>query len=113
MKHDEGIQSGWEDAADNLHERDGKYGTSELRVQAVVQLYTDNDSAAPSPTTFGEYMECLVIVPRVWQMPQATSRPGSSYITQSSVKPQVGNKHIWSSAIRRALSVTFAECEPC
>jgi hypothetical protein len=37
MKVDELTQPGWEDAAEYFLERDKKYGTSELRVPAVVQ----------------------------------------------------------------------------
>jgi len=36
MKLDELTQPGWEDAADYFREQDNKYGTSELRVPAVV-----------------------------------------------------------------------------
>ena len=62
MKLDELIQPGWGDAADYFHERVQTYGRSELRVPAVVQLYTDQDVAAPAPITFGELMECHYIV---------------------------------------------------
>jgi len=44
---------------------------------------------APAPTTFGELMECLEIVPRISQMPQWTSRPGSSNIRPESMKLQL------------------------
>jgi hypothetical protein len=87
MQLDELPQPGWEDAVNYFCEREKKYGTSELRVQAVVQPPTDDDAATPAPTTFGELMECLEIVPGISQMPQGTTRPGSSYIRLSSVKP--------------------------
>jgi hypothetical protein len=75
MKLDELTQPGWEDAADYFRERDKKYGTTELRVPAVVQPQTMDDAPAPPPATFGELMESLDIVPRISQRPQGTSRP--------------------------------------
>jgi len=65
MKLDELTQPRWEDAADYFREKDKVYGTSELMVAAVVQPQTDDDAAVPSPTTFGELMECLEIVPGI------------------------------------------------
>jgi len=88
MKLDKLTQPGWEDAADYFRERDKKYGTSELRVPAVVQPQTNNDAPAPPPTTFGELMESLGIVPGISPRPQGTSRPGSSHIRLCSGKPQ-------------------------
>jgi hypothetical protein len=88
MKLDELTQPGWEDAADYFRERDKKYGTTELRVPAVVQPQTMDDAPAPPPATFGELMESLDIVPGISQRPQGTSRPGSSHIRLGSVKPQ-------------------------
>ena len=88
MKLDELTQPGWEDAADYFRERDKMYGTAQLRVPVVVQPQTDDDASAPPPTTFGELMERLDIVPGISQMPQGTSRPGSSHIRLGSVKPQ-------------------------
>jgi len=88
MKLDELTQPGWEDTADYFCERDEKYGTAELRVPVVVQPQTDDDASAPPPTTFGELMDRLDTVPRISQMPQGTSWPGSSHIRLGSVKPQ-------------------------
>jgi len=88
MKLDELTQPGWEDAADYFRERDKKYSTAELRVPVVIQPQTDDGASAPPPTTFGERMERLDIVPGISQMAQGTSRPGSSHIRLSSVKPQ-------------------------
>jgi len=88
MKLDELTQPGWDDAADYLSERDKKYGTTELRVPAVVRPPTKNDAPAPPPATFGELMESLDIVPGISQRPQGTSRPRSSHIRLGSVKPQ-------------------------
>jgi len=89
MKLDELTQPVWEDAADYFRERDMKYGTAKSRVPVVVQPQPDDDASAPPPTTFGELMERLDIVPGISQMPQGTSRPGSSHIWLGSVKPHL------------------------
>jgi len=73
MKLDKLTQLGWEDTAVYFCERDKKYGTSELRVPAVVQPQRDDDAASPAPATFGELIECLDIVPGISQMPQGTT----------------------------------------
>jgi hypothetical protein len=88
MKLDELTQPGWEDAADSFREQDTKYGTTKLRVLAVVQPQTNDDAPAPPPATFGELIESLDIVPGKSQRPKGTSRPGSSHIRLGSVKPQ-------------------------
>jgi hypothetical protein len=88
MNLDELTEPAWEDAADYFREPDTMYGTSQLRVPAVVQPQTNDDAPAPPPTTFGELMESLDIVPGISQRPQGTSRPGSSHIRMGSVKPQ-------------------------
>ena len=72
-KLDELTQQGWEDAADYFRERDKMYGTTELRVPAVVQPQTMDDAPAPPPATFGELMESLDIVPGILQRPPGTS----------------------------------------
>ena len=76
MKLDQLIQPGWENAANHIGERDQKYGTSELRVPVVVQPQMDDDAVAPAPTTFGELIEGLDIVPGILQLRQGTSHPG-------------------------------------
>jgi len=88
MKLDELTQLGWGDAANYFRERDRKYGTSELRVPAVVKRQTNQDVAAPALTTFGELMRCFDIVPGIAQMPPGTSRPGSSHMRLGSGNPQ-------------------------
>jgi hypothetical protein len=80
MKLDELTQLGWEDAANYFREHDKKYGPAEYRLQVVVPPQTDDDASEPPPTTFGELMERFEIVPGISQMPQGTSRPGSSQI---------------------------------
>jgi hypothetical protein len=65
-----------------------KYGTFELRVPAFVQLNTNDDRPAPPPTTFGDLMESVDIVPGILTRPQGTSQPASSHIRLVSVKPQ-------------------------
>jgi hypothetical protein len=87
MKLDELTQPGWEDAADSFRERDKMYGTTQLKVPAVVQPQTMDDAPAPPPATFGELMGSLDIVAGISQRPQGTSRPGSSHIRLGSVKP--------------------------
>jgi len=87
MKLDELTQPGWEDAANYFRERDKKYGTTKLRVLAVVQPQTNDDARAPPPATFGELMESLDIVPGISQRPEGISQPGSSHIRLGSVKP--------------------------
>jgi len=88
MKLDELTQPGWEDAADYFCQRDKKYGTFELRVPAVVQPQTYDDALAPPPTTVGELMESLDIVPGISQRQQWTSRPGSIDIRLGLGNPQ-------------------------
>jgi len=73
MKLDELLQPGWGDTADKFHHRDKKYGTAESKVLAVVISQMENVAAASAPTTFGERLETLDIVPRKSQMPQRTS----------------------------------------
>jgi len=85
MKFNELTQPGWEDAADYLHERDKKYGTSELRVPALVPPRNNDDALLHPPKTFAALTESLDIVPAI---SEGTSRPGSSHIRLGSVKPQ-------------------------
>jgi hypothetical protein len=85
VKFDELTQPGWEDAADYVRERDKKYGTSKLRVPAVVQPQTNHDAPPHQPTTLAELIGSLDIVPRISQV---TSRPGSTHMRLGSVKPQ-------------------------
>jgi len=51
MRLDELTQPGWDHAANYFHERDMRYGTSELKVPAVVKPQTVTIAATPSPTT--------------------------------------------------------------
>jgi hypothetical protein len=121
MKLDELTHPGWEDAADYFCERDKKYGTTELRVPAVVQPQTNDDTPAPPPATVGELMESLDIVPRISQRPQGTSRPGSSHIRLGSVKPQSkscipgGEPDVEpdSSTLLKAMPVELVSFYPC
>jgi len=70
MKLDKFTQPGWGDAADYIHERYKKSGTSKLKVPAVIKYQTDHVSAAPPPTTFGELLETLDIVSGISRMLQ-------------------------------------------
>jgi len=78
MKLAELTQPGWEDASNNFREGEKPHGTSELRFLAVIEPQTDDDAAAPAPTSFGELMECVGIVSGISHMPRGTSPPGSS-----------------------------------
>ena len=88
MKLDELTQPGWGDAANYIRERDMKYRTTELQVPAVVTSQTDQVAAAPPPTTSGQLIETLDIVPGISLMPQSTSQSGSGHKRQGSGKPQ-------------------------
>lgn len=77
------------DPADFFCVWDTKCGTSELRVPAGVQLQTNDHAQAPPPTTFGQLMESLGIVPGISQRQQATSQPGSSHIGLGLVRPEL------------------------
>jgi len=86
IRLDELMQWGWGDTADYFWERDMKYGTAESIVLSVVKTETDKTTATPLPTTFGELMQTLNIVPAQLQMPQRTSPPGSSHMRLGSEK---------------------------
>jgi len=88
MNLDELTQPAWENVADYFHERDKKYGTSKMRVPAIVEPQTNQDAPAPPQPTVGELMEILDIVPGISQRPQGTSRQGSRHIRLGSVKQQ-------------------------
>jgi len=88
MKLNELTHPGWKDAADYFRGPDKKYSTAKLSVPAVVSPQTDDDASAPPPTTFGEIIKRLDILPGISPMPQGTSRPGSSHIRLGLVKPQ-------------------------
>jgi len=89
MKHDKLAQPEWRDPADYVLDRGKKYGISKLRIPAVAKLQTDYNAAIPAPTTFGEHMVFLDIVPGIKQMPQGTSRPGGCHMRICSGKPQL------------------------
>ena len=88
MKLDELTQPGWGDTANNFRERDIKYGTTELRIPAVVKPQIDTTAATLSPTTFGKHMQTLDIVRGQSPITAVTSRPGSSQMRLGSEKPQ-------------------------
>ena len=92
LRLDELTQPGWGDAADYFRERDMKYGTTELKIPAVGKPQEDSTAATPSPTTFGELMQALDIVPGQSQMPQVTSRQGTSQMRLGLGKPQPDNR---------------------
>jgi len=78
MKLDEVTQPGRGGAADYFRERDKNYGTTELKVLAVIQPQMAGDAASSVPTTFSEPLEALDSVPGTLEMPQVTCRAGSS-----------------------------------
>jgi hypothetical protein len=92
LRLDELTQPGWGDAADYFRERDMKYGTAELKIPAVGKPQENSTAATPSPTTFGELMQALDIVPGQSQIPQVTSRQGTSQMRLGSEKPQADNR---------------------
>ena len=91
MRLDELTQLGRGDVANYFRERDMKYWTTELKVLAVGKPQTDTTGATPSPTTFRELMQILDIVSGESQMPQVTSRQGTSQMRLGLEKPQADN----------------------
>jgi len=65
-----------------------KYGTTELKVPAVVKPQIDTTAATPLPTTFGEHMQTLDMVRGQSPMTAVTSQPGSSQMRLGSGKPE-------------------------
>jgi len=63
MKRNELTQPGWEDVADYFWEWEKKYGTSRMKVPAVIKSQMDHVAAAPPTTTFGVLLVVLAIVP--------------------------------------------------
>ena len=82
------MQPGWGDGADYFRVRDMKYGMTQFEVPPVVKPQTDTTVATPSPTTFGEHIQVLDIVPGQSRMLQVTSRQGTSRMSLGSEKPQ-------------------------
>jgi len=120
MKLDELTKPGCENAADYIRGCDRKYGTSELLVAAVVIAQTDDGPLAPQPTSFGECMECLDILPGISQMPQETSQPGSCHVRLGSGKGQLNTRKLGpapaaepdSSVIQNAQPVELVSFSP-
>jgi len=56
MRIDELMQPGWGDAANYFRAKDMKYGTTELKIPAVLRPQTDTTAAPPALTTFGGLM---------------------------------------------------------
>jgi len=92
MSIDDLMQPGWEGAANNFCEKDMTYGMTELKVGAVGKPQIGVTAASPSPTTFGELMQALNIVPGQSQMLQVTSGQGSSQRCLGFEKPQINNR---------------------
>jgi hypothetical protein len=66
VKLDELTLPGWGHAADYLRERYKKNGTTELKVPVFIKPHMDDNAANSPPTTFGELMESLDIITRIW-----------------------------------------------
>jgi len=88
MKLHEMLQWGWGYAADNLREGGKKYGTAQLNIEAVIQSQNDEVTVVPAMTSFVAVIETLDIDPRISQMPQGSSQPGSSHMRLGSTKSQ-------------------------
>jgi len=88
MRLDELTHPGSGDAANYFRERDMKYGTTGLKVPAVIKPQIHTNAATQSPTTVGEHMQTLEIVRGQSEMPAVTSQPGSSQMRLGSEKPQ-------------------------
>jgi len=73
IKLDKFSQPGWGDVAEYFGERDKMYGTTELKVLAVVQSLREVDATSCAPMTFGFLMETRDCVLGKLQMPQVTS----------------------------------------
>jgi len=120
MRPDELTQLGWGDVAEYFQEGDMWYGIAELMVQATVKAQTDTSPDIPFQTTFEELMQTIDIVPGQSQMPQETSRPGSSQMRLVSEKPQshtviaslLANVVANSSLIENAMAVEPISFDP-
>jgi len=84
-------QPGWGDATEYFLGADMNYGSTALKVPAVVNPQSDMTAATPSPTTFGDLMQVLGIIPGQAQMLQVKSRQGSSQMRLGSQNPQADN----------------------
>jgi len=73
-----------------------KYGMTALKVPSVGKPQTDSTAATPLPTTFGQRMQALDIVPGQSQMLQITSQQGSSQLRLGSENPQADNHIVLS-----------------
>jgi len=87
IKLDKLTQPGWGDTANYFFKTDNKYGTSELRVPAVIKTQTDKAAGSPVLTIFRELVKYLDIIPEISQMPQGTSQPGSRHMRLGSGMP--------------------------
>jgi len=72
----------------NFSQRDMKYGTTKLKVPAVVQAQREGVATYSVPMTFGNPMETLGSIPGKSQMPQVTYRLRSSQMTVGLRKPK-------------------------
>jgi len=111
MRLDQLTQRGLGDAACYFRERDIKYGTTELNVQAVMKPPTYTTAATPSPTTFAELMQVLDRVPGQSLVPHVTSRQGCSQRRLDLETPQEDNLHSIFHAWCDAQFITEGDCQ--
>jgi hypothetical protein len=91
MRLDELTQPGWGDLDNYFRGGDMAYRTFELTVPAVGKPPRDSTAPTPSPTTIGEHMQALHIVPRRSKMPPVMSPQGSSEMRLGLEQPQADN----------------------
>jgi len=68
MKLNEVMEPGWEDEAGSFRESDKQYHPSQLRVPALFQIQTYEDTSPPAPTTCTVLTMCFNIGYRISQM---------------------------------------------
>jgi len=91
MRRDFQTLPGWVNGANYIRQRDMKYEMTELKVPAVGKSQTDSTAATPSPTTCGELLQALDIVPGQSQIAQVTTQQGSCQMRLGWDKPQADN----------------------
>ena len=106
MSHDELTQQGLGDAADYFHEGDMMFGTAEMMVPSVVKPQTDQTAPRLSPTTFGELVQALDIVPGQLQLQQRDLSTRKWWNEAGVRETTVKQRHNVSPACRRTRCVT-------
>lgn len=73
IRIDELTQLEWEDVAHSIHDRNGKYGKTKLKILTVVQLQPEKVGATPALRVFGKLMETVDIISRRLRILHGTS----------------------------------------